>query len=240
MARLRVFAGPNGSGKSTLNEHLRGEFNFGYYVNADDIKKKADLGQCIDLSEYNLSLSDNDLSVFLSGSLYANLLLSDGRLNKIWLKENKIQAFLPLDSYTAAIIADFIKQKLLEKKDNFSFETVFSHPSKIEFIQRANLLGYRTYLYYIATNSPEINVSRVEQRELSGGHTVPVDKIIDRYQRSLGNLLPAIRNVYRAYIFDNSGRNIKLVAEVNPNKKFLLLTKQIPEWLMYNVVDKLK
>ncbi len=37
--RLRLFAGPNGSGKSALLEELRGQFNLGVYVNADEIEK---------------------------------------------------------------------------------------------------------------------------------------------------------------------------------------------------------
>ena len=47
---------------------------------------------------------------------------------------------------------------------SFSFETVFSHPAKIDILRRAFESGYRTYLYFIATETPEINIARIAQR----------------------------------------------------------------------------
>lgn len=42
MFRLRIIAGPNGSGKTTLTKSLEKnyQFNFGYYINADEIETK--------------------------------------------------------------------------------------------------------------------------------------------------------------------------------------------------------
>ncbi len=59
----------------------------------------------------------------------------------------------------------------------FTFETVMSHPDKIELLHKAQQSGFRTYLYYVATEDPEINISRVENRVSSGGHPVPREKI---------------------------------------------------------------
>ena len=39
-----------------------------------------------------------------------------------------------------------------------------SHPSKVALLENAQRAGYRTYLYYIATDDPAINVSRVANR----------------------------------------------------------------------------
>jgi hypothetical protein len=66
MARLRIFAGPNGSGKSTLNEYLRGKFNFGSYINADEIKKTLYSGLAIQLSDFNLFLSSDIWEKYLN------------------------------------------------------------------------------------------------------------------------------------------------------------------------------
>ncbi len=80
------------------------------------------------------------------------------------------------------------------KELNEDFET---------FLKQAQLAGYRTYLYFIATEDPSINIARVRARVHFGGHDVPQEKII-RYARSLDLAAEAIRYANRAYFFDNS------------------------------------
>ena len=83
-----------------------------------------------------------------------------------------------------------------------------SHESKVEFLKRAQQLGYKTYLYFITTEDPTINVNRVQYREAQGGHSVPINKIIDRYERSMNLLIDAIENANRAFLFDNSTQSL--------------------------------
>ena len=78
---------------------------------------------------------------------------------------------------------------------SFTYETVMSHISKVELLNYAKLKGFRTYLYYIATDDPEINISRVKNRVNLGGHNVPENLIIDRYHRSLDLLINANRRL---------------------------------------------
>lgn len=66
------------------------------------------------------------------------------------------------DSYLASVTVDFLRQRLLASGAYFTFETVMSHPGKSELLADAKAMGYRTYLYYIATDDPEINVARGE------------------------------------------------------------------------------
>ena len=68
-----------------------------------------------------------------------------------------------------------------------------SFPDKLEFLRKAQLKGYRTYLYYVATDDPDINISRVRNRVQLGGHSVPEDKIVNRYYRSLDFLMEAVQ-----------------------------------------------
>ena len=96
---------------------------------------------------------------------------------------------MPVDSYFASVIADFIRQRLLEAKQSFTFESVMSHPSKIEFMRMAQAQGYRTYLYFVSTENPRINIERVAIRVRAGGHPVRDDLVRSRYERSL-DLLP--------------------------------------------------
>ena len=108
-------------------------------------------------------------------------------------------------------------------------------------LKQAQAVGYRTYLYYIATEDPEINVNRVRNRVRLGGHPVPEDKIESRYHRSLDLLLEAIANADRAYIFDNSGENQERtwVAEITEGTTLELKTDQVPAWFKRVVLDRI-
>lgn len=77
-----------------------------------------------------------------------------------------------------------------------------NHASKIEELKRALKKGYKTYLYFVCTDSAEINIDRVANRVQKGGHTVDTSKIRSRYKNTLGNLYAAIKLSNRAYLFD--------------------------------------
>lgn len=113
-----------------------------------------------------------------------------------------------------------------------------SSADKFHFFQSAQQGGYRTYLYYVATEDPEINISRVQIRHALGGHDVPVEKIRTRYQRSLDLLVEAIRYSNRAYLFDNSGSNLVHIAEFNCSDIWDAKTHHTPAWFKQNVLDK--
>src|SRR4029079_11223380 len=119
-----------------------------------------------------------------------------------------------VDAYLASIVAAFIRRALLAKRRSFTFETVMSSPDKVELLEFARNRGYRRYLYYIATEDPAINISRVENRVQLGGHPVAHEKIRSRYRRSLDLLYDAIRKTDRAYVFDNSGTEPVWLAEI--------------------------
>ncbi len=72
------------------------------------------------------------------------------------LKPNEI------DSYLCARIIDYIRLEFLRLKVSFTFETVMSHISKVEFLREAKRQGYKTYLDHVSTVDPQINIARVE------------------------------------------------------------------------------
>jgi len=188
--RLRLFAGPNGSGKSTLVRSVLRPELLGVYVNPDDIQAAIRRDGWLDLSAYRLSSADGDPIAFLRASTFLadhgfaadadRLTLADGRI-----------AFtgVTVNAYHASVLADFVRRALLARRISFTFESVMSSPDKVEFLREARAAGYRVYLYYIATEDPEINLSRVRNRAKLGEHDVPPNKIVARYHRSL-QLLP--------------------------------------------------
>lgn len=118
-------------------------------------------------------------------------------------------------------------------------ETVFSHPSKLDFLSRAVELGYRIYLYFVATDSCELNVARVEQRVAAGGHDVPREKIIARYSRCLDNFYESLRFAYRAYFWDNSTQEMRFFAELKPNHR-MVIVGTVPQWFENCILKKIQ
>jgi predicted ABC-type ATPase len=80
------------------------------------------------------------------------------------------------------------RETLLMQGSGMAFETVFSAPDKLEFLRRAKERGYFIRLFFIGTTDPAINIRRVQQRVVEGGHDVPRNKIVSRYFGAMENL----------------------------------------------------
>ncbi|WP_171406829.1 zeta toxin [Acinetobacter guerrae] len=242
--RIRMFAGPNGSGKSTIKDYLLPR-HIGAYLNADELEKQLIQNQSFSLAEFHESLENQQLIDFLKTKQRKvnQSLLPLLDTDPIILANGGIAfATQEIDSYLAARIIDFIRFKFLELRISFTFETVMSHVSKVEFLQHAKAQGFRTYLYYVSTVDPDINISRVQYRVSQGGHDVPRDKIRTRYLRSMDLLFDAIDASDRAYIFDNSsdGTQASFLAEIE-NAETLKLNKnlqQFPKWFVDRILTE--
>ena len=87
------------------------------------------------------------------------------------------------------------------------FETVLSAPDKLTFVEKAKAAGYFIRLFFIGTDNPQINASRIARRVMNGGHDVPIPKIINRYYKSIANCSLLVPIVDRLYVYDNSIEN---------------------------------
>ena len=229
--RLRMFAGPNGSGKSTLNTIISKEL-LGVYINPDEIEKEIKKFDFLDMLAYYVETTEQEvLSFFTNHPLIEKADLDDD-IYMLKFFDNKIDfSNLLVNSYYASVCADFIRHQLLKSKISFTFETVMSSRDKVEFLKKAQDAGFRTYLYFIATKDSIINISRVQNRVKKGGHTVPKEKIVSRYYRSLELLSEAVKYSNRAYIFDNSSQERLWIAQVDDGAKFEFKSDVVPEWV---------
>jgi predicted ABC-type ATPase len=236
--RLRMFAGPNGSGKSTIKDILPPEW-LGVYVNADEIEKVIRTSGYLNLANFEVMADSAELQTFLQAS---TLLDKEGLLpqaQQLTLVDGNVGfVTVVINSYWASVLADFIRSKLLAAQVSFTLETVMSSPDKVELLHKAQQAGYRTYLYFVATEDPEINVARVQYRVETGGHPVAEDKIRSRYVRSLQLLSQAASYADRAYIFDNSGSERVWIAEVADGVGIEMKTDEMPAWFKTALWDK--
>jgi predicted ABC-type ATPase len=124
------------------------------------------------------------------------------------------------------------REELLSAQQGIAFETVLSTQGKIEFIGRAKRSGYFVRCFFVGTRDPRINAARVAGRVMEGGHTVPIEKIVGRYVRSMANLAAVIALSDRVYVYDNSidGEDARLCTRTQDG----LLRKvygDLPQWV---------
>jgi predicted ABC-type ATPase len=141
---------------------------------------------------------------------------------------------LGIEPYAAAIMADALRRELVELRESFIFETVFSDPvgDKLDFLKETERAGYTVLLIFIGISKPEISEDRVTMRVLQGGHDVPTDKIMERYPRVMSNLKRALVELANVRVYDNSDLKMpyKLVA-VRENRQKIEVHVPAPEWL---------
>lgn len=104
----------------------------------------------------------------------------------------------------AAKRAAELREENLLKREGIVFETVLSSIDKIFYIKRAKEAGYFIRLFYVGTDHPSINASRIAHRVMEGGHDVPISKIISRFTKSIANCSIIATLVDRLYVYDNS------------------------------------
>ena len=121
----------------------------------------------------------------------------------------------------------------LENGQDFVFETVFSSVEKMDFIRKAKDAGFFIRIFYVCTESPLININRIAQRYLNGGHEVPISKVISRYYSSLKNISKAMEIADRVYLYDNSIENKepRLILRTADGKIAKRYTDHIPDWV---------
>jgi len=105
----------------------------------------------------------------------------------------------------AAQAAETLRESLLRRRADFTFETVLSTDRNLDLLRRAKNAGYEIKSVFVLTASVSINLARVKARVARGGHDVPEDKIRARYERSLANLPVLISLSDIVSVFDNTG-----------------------------------
>jgi predicted ABC-type ATPase len=158
------------------------------------------------------------------GTIYIN---PDDVANEMFGDWNSQEAVIKSANYCAEL-----REKCLQNKESFVFETVFSAEDKVEFLYRAKQAGYFVRLFFISTNSPEINAARIAKRVMEGGHDVPISKIISRYYKSIANCITISKYVDRLYVYDNSvdNQDARILFRLSNGQLAKQYTEDIPDW----------
>ena len=110
----------------------------------------------------------------------------------------------------AAQKAEQLRENAVETRQDFTFETVLSTRRNLDLLKKAKEKGFFIRGIYVLTADPNINISRVQVREQSGGHGVPAEKIKSRYVKAL-TLIPELVEVCDIlHIYDNTERPFRI------------------------------
>ncbi|MDQ2901866.1 MAG: hypothetical protein M3Y07_19015 [Acidobacteriota bacterium] len=125
-------------------------------------------------------------------------------------------------------IAAVRQKEFFERRESFVTESIRPDP---ELIRGAQALGYKTRVIFICLQLPDLNVARVANRVSHGGHSVPVNAILKRYDRALAGLVETIPLVEQLLVFDNSihKRAPRFLARFK-NGELVSLRRNAPGW----------
>ena len=142
-----------------------------------------------------------------------------------YINADEIKKNLKCSDIDAAKLAEQQREDHLNKMEEFCFETVMSTERNLNLLRRAKEKGYFIRCYYILTADPMINVYRVKLRVESGGHDVPEDKIISRYDRALELVKYVVEVSDLCHIYDNSEEEPFRIFKKRKNENFYDLCK---------------
>jgi predicted ABC-type ATPase len=151
-----------------------------------------------------------------------------------FLNADAIAKELEADAYEAARIIAALRTELVNQRESFIVETVFSDPvgDKLSFLKQTAQSGYGVVLCFVGIANADTSEQRVAMRVSQGGHDVPTEKLVKRFPRTLANLALAIRELPCVLIFDNDDlRSPFRQVATYTNGREVQSSGQIPSWL---------
>ena len=105
-------------------------------------------------------------------------------------------------------------ERLISARESFALESTLSGRTYIELFKRWKELGYRIEVIFLKLDSPKLSLNRIAMRVAQGGHDVPKEDVLRRFDRGLRNF----EETYKAladhwFMYDASGPVPVLLSE---------------------------
>jgi predicted ABC-type ATPase len=149
-----------------------------------------------------------------------------------YINADEIKKNLKCSDMEAAQLAEKQREDHVEQMSEFCFETVLSTERNLKLLKKAREKGYFIRCYYILTADPMINVWRVRSRVEAGGHDVPEEKIIERYDRALEIVKELVKICDVCHIYDNSGNEPFRILK---KRKEEIYFDECPDWYLEDI-----
>jgi predicted ABC-type ATPase len=124
-----------------------------------------------------------------------------------------------------------LARSYIQSNDSFIVETTLAGNTYLNLMREVKALGWLVRLSYIGINQPTTNIQRVQSRVKLGGHDVPREDILRRYERSLANLNKAAKIVDTLILYDNStSAGHQLLATIEGDRSVVYMP-ELPSWV---------
>lgn len=153
-------------------------------------------------------------------TLYNSHLEDEGIKNSVRINTDEIVRGIgdwrsSVDQIRAAKIAIQRRNECFKEGKSLNEETTLTGKTILKMIDKAKILGYKIYLYYVGVKNPEIAKERVKNRVRKGGHNIPDEVIEKRYYESLENLEKIILKCDFISLYDNTEIYKEIFSVVN-------------------------
>lgn len=97
--------------------------------------------------------------------------------------------------------------ELVAGQQSFHWETTLSSHQALHYMSKARAAGFQINLVFVLLEDPALNLARVQSRVANGGHDIPKETILRRYEKSFDRLPDAVRTSDVVIIYDNTHLN---------------------------------
>ena len=133
-----------------------------------------------------------------------------------------------LQARARALVDEGVAERL-RLREPFGFESTWSGQSRPSIVRRATEQGYETHAIFLGTAHHALNIARVRQRVLEGGHHVPQNEIVRRWTAAFENLL-AMWDVFdRIHVLDSTTDTVRVIAEKDDTRTHTF-GRELPMW----------
>ena len=95
-------------------------------------------------------------------------------------------------------------ERAIDQHLDFAFETTLGGQTMTELLDRAASDGLAVHGWFAGLQSVELHLERVRQRVARGGHDIPREKIVERYDAGRKNLIRLLPQLASLRVYDNS------------------------------------
>lgn len=127
--------------------------------------------------------------------------------------------------------------EFVEMKADFAFETTLSGKLYVKLFESLKEKGYKIQIFFLWVPDVELVLSRIKSRVAQGGHDVPTNDVLRRFNRSIRNFFKLYRPLADSWmLFDNSGIIPILIAE-GRNGKLKIVNETTYENIIKGIDD---
>lgn len=134
------------------------------------------------------------------------------------------------DNYKAARIAISKIESFLKHGITFTQETTLSGHMVERTLIKAKNLNYDVHLFYVGLSSSKESIKRIKNRVEKGGHDIPQEDVIRRYETRFDSLIKLLPYCDEVKFYDNENR-FDNVAEYR-NGEIIYKSDYHPLWLI--------